>query len=76
MVLLIRYAFYYGQSFNIKEGSSMVKIKMLILMVSLRDSGGIVGVVCISSQASPGREKYTGGVCRVYRKVYRVAAGK
>ena len=37
---------------------------MLILMVSVRDSGGIVGVVCISSQASPGREKYTGGVCR------------
>ena len=42
----------------------MEKIKMLILMVSVRDSGGIVGVVCISSQASPGREKYTGGVCR------------
>ena len=54
----------------------MEKIKMLILMVSVRDSGGIVGVVCISSQASPGREKYTGGVCKVYRKVYRVAAGK
>ena len=43
----------------------MVKIKMLMLMVSsLRDSAVIVGVVCISSQASPGREKYTGGVCR------------
>ena len=40
---------------------------------SLRDSAGIVEAVCISvdPQASPGRERYTGGVCRAYRKVYR-----
>ena len=45
---------------------------------SLRDSAGIVEAVCISvdPQASPGRERYTGGVCRVYRKVYRVAEAK